>query len=402
MTNYWNPFTHRWQAQNPNVSGMSANRRRYRPIGPPRVGITIGPSTKQKLNTKRPLGSRTITQNKRRRITMSGASDMTVSRNKWRYRHKRMSRAAKLRNKLRHQMEPNFLRFQGLTQYDTNTGYYPLVYHYNSVTARAALPIHIYNLSALNNTSASVNSPNGGYELGWAGLNTTSALSRRALVSQNPNGSATSALFYSEHTISGTSNVSSCWHDWCSVKFNFYGPRKRTTKFTVMFVQFKNELADPYENADSPEAQQFIQCLERPLIYSNLQVDAQNRLRKYCKVLKRYTYTVSCGQTTDIDTTVGKVHEANIFFRANRHYDLRYKADTTSHLAHSLNDGIDYENEDPVYNMPKPSKRIYMIVMAFQPERSSGTADISDGTTVDPSFQASYDMLIRNKFTTAI
>lgn len=317
-------------------------------------------------------------------------------------RSKRKARTARPKRGMRRlattvnaMLDKHVYRFQNLTQYDTNVGGIPLCWHYNSTSLAIELPIHVYDITAHPNNSTQV----AGYALGWLGTGTASDLTRRILPGQTSSGAAdTAGLWYDETMTSALSVHPRAVHNWTSIGLNLYGARKRTTIFNIYFVRVRKQESNLFDApVTSQKAQQFLQCLERPLIYSNLQVDAGNKLSAFAKVIKKYTCTVSAASTTDIDTTTGKIHEQKIFLRhgTNLNYDDIDSA--TYHLGHSLADGLDYARDETVFNVPKENQRILMIVTAFCPERSTSTVDIAS-SALDASYQPSYDVIIRNSF----
>lgn len=293
-------------------------------------------------------------------------------------------------------MTNNVFRYQNLSNYDTNVGALTIRNSRNTTTGLVTSPIHIYDISAFNNTS----NHTCGYQLGWASTLAGADFSRTALIGQDQTGATFSAFWGNEDNVQNSPypNAKNALHNWSDIRFNFYGPRKRTTFFEVMFITLKDEFADLIHGAVSNiSAKLLLQYLERPLIYSNLQTDVQGEASKMFKVVKRFRYYISASQSTDVDTSVGKVKEAKIFMRHDRMrgYDWQHNGyATTDVLPHGDADGTQWVRDDDCHNMPGPDKRLYMIVRAFSPER----AVVADDATVDADRDPTYDCIIRNSF----
>ena len=108
-------------------------------------------------------------------------------------------------------------------------------------------------------------------------------------------------------------------HNWTSISMNLYGARKRATYFYIDFILIKSQYADlMYANGANISYKLLTQYLERPLIYSNLQTDVAGDAHKMFKLVRRYKYFIPPSQTTDVDSTTGKIKEVKIFMRHDR------------------------------------------------------------------------------------
>eukprot|EP00955_Chlamydomonas_euryale_P053167 355390-Chlamydomonas_euryale.AAC.5 len=140
-------------------------------------------------------------------------------------------------------MQPAIFRAQGLTQYDTNVGFYQLR---QSVTAAGVIysPVHVWDLTSIPNRG---NDEAAGFSYGWNSALSTSDMFKEALSTQDSTGTTTGgSKWYNENGISLTAlNVENAFHEWTSVNINFYGPRKRTTWFEVIFFTPRDDFADP-------------------------------------------------------------------------------------------------------------------------------------------------------------
>lgn len=290
-------------------------------------------------------------------------------------------------------------RFQNITNYDTNVGAMLLRNVRDSVTGKVYSPIHVYDISAFNNEDFTVC----GRQLGWASTAANAAVLNEPLLGQTAAGGAASVDYWlPEKNTASTPYPAApkALHNWTDIRLNFYGPRKRTTWFEVMFFTVKNEFADfMYAGNTNAGMQCLLQYLERPLIYNNLQTDVNGNANRMIKVLKRYRYYVSAAQTTDTDTSVGKVKEAKIFMKHDRlrNYDWQHTdlSSPATILPHGDTDGDQYFRDDDVHNHPEYGKTLFMLVRAFAPERGVVTG-YSESVSADRD--PTYDVIIRNSF----
>lgn len=396
------------------------NRRTVRALGTPvygagivRTARTLAAAAKKLAPYARAAGAKSTVQRKlgmfvgkpkvrvARRQTAStvgqeygGGNDWTQSRSKVGYKKKpTLQRLTRMMNA---SMTNKIYRFQNITNFDTNSGGVPIS-NWQFASGEVTSPVHYYDLTSFPNTQTNV-SPT--VRLQWASTLSTADLQRFAIPGQFQDGSSDVNGVWIPETqggalgtgISNTINARSFQHNWTDVRINFYGPRKRTTKFEVMFFRIKDENANPegsaVSNANLKELQLF---LERPCIYSNIQTYTSNVAKKI-QMIKKFTYFVSAGQTTDVDTTVGKIKEARIFLRHDKMYNLDWRHTGAQAIPHEQADGLDFVQDSIHHDRPWYSSRVYMCIRAFAPERTTGKV----GEVVDATKDPSYDIIIRN------
>lgn len=347
----------------------------------------FGPKPKKsRYNSTRSIGP---TQD-----AIGGGNDWTVSKRTVGY--KKPNTLARLSKMMEVGMQKSIYRFQGLTNFDTNTGFFPIS-NWQFTGGEVRMPIHIYDLTSFPNTSAAPVC----YGYQWVSTAANSDVNRFNFEGQTPTGTLT-PNWNTENGVPITAfpNSRVMRHDWTDVRINFYGPRKRTTKYEVFFVRVKDEFANPLvAGTSNPAIKELFAYLERPSTFSNLQT-YQTNVAKKLKIVKKFTYWVSAGQTTDVDTTVGKIKEARIFMRHDKVYNLdwRHEGTGTSTLSHVQADGAHYVQDVSHHNNPWHGSRLMMIIRAFAPERRTGinpTAPVADAN-IDPT----YDILIRNAIST--
>lgn len=357
-------------------------------------------STKRKA----PASSRTF---KRRRTSRQVSPGNELTRSKRSLRYSKPTLKKFLYPSSKYTVD----RFQGLTNFDTNGGWNRLSNMSEGTGVWA--PMHIYDLTSFNNGGSA---PQFAQMIGWADTGNTSINKYAPLYGTNANGNSLTAEWTPEKGFTpyvAGQVVKKVYLKWIDVRLNLYGARKRTTKFDVMFVQFTNPRATIFPGVDvgASEARDLAAYLERPLIYSNLQTGEYHGEK--IKVIRRYSYTVQPTTSIDLNTTTGKIHEAKIFVPMNKAMNLDWQ--NPNNYAHaSVSDGMDYtQHLGPANNQSGPvyRSRVYMIIMAFSPERKSAdavsfpqytpvVASIGGGvgTPLDTSTEPSYDILIRRKY----
>lgn len=328
---------------------------------------------------------------------IGGGNDWTVVKRSIGYRKKpTVARLAKMVNA---GMNKQIWRWQNITNFDTNVGGITIA-NYQFTNGIVESPVHVYDITSFNNVSNF--SPS--VKLGWASTAGTADVVRAQLPCQNADGTIdTSGVWKAENlgglatSASGFTNARTMRHDWTDIRLNFYGPRKRTTRYDVMFVRVRNEFANPLNaGINNAALKELLMYLERPCIFSNLNTHQPGNISKMMKVVKRYSYWVSAGQTTDVDTTIGKIKEARIFMRHDRNYNLDWRHESGGYLyPHEQADGADYVNDVTHHNHPWHGSRVFMIIRAFAPERRSGLT-YSPYPTADANVDPTYDILIRN------
>lgn len=311
-------------------------------------------------------------------------------------------------------------RFQGLTNFDTNSGYCRISQFNIGATAQRWIPVHAFDLTSFPNNGTL---PPVGYRFYWNDASTTSNITANNIIGQTSSGAgSTGAAGWQITQLNGASGPAGAepraFLKWVNLRFNFYGARNRTTTFKVHIVRFMTLNRNFLLNGTTAEAKDIMQYLERPLVFNNLQTDTTQTRRKM-KIIKSYTYKVDPQQSTDLNTTTGKIHEANIFLRMNKAINLDWVDDGT-HEAHAIpagenNDGIDFEQRaSGIYKTgPNYFSRVYAIVTAFSPEHRTIPAvagfeyctpseafayNGSAGTAVNAGIEPSYDFLIRRGY----
>jgi len=298
-------------------------------------------------------------------------------------------------------------RCQGLTQFDTNSGYNRI--SYAKVGELMMLPIHAFDLTSFNQSQDGVPiRPTIGKRFGWTNDTSLADVNRIDLYGTNNAGSQATTYWHPEDGVIEAFEQTKIMTEWFDIRLNLYGARKRTTTFTVSLVQCVDDFSNLMASAGSNgELKSLIQYMERPLLFSNLQTGLTD-ISKKLKVLKRWNYVVAPTTTIDLNTTTGKIQEVKIFMKHNQVFNLDWKKAATI-LPHQVGDGIDFNYDmDDAQLHPINKKRVYLVITAFCPELTTiANGDFETptaaaffgraGTPVDASIEPSYDFLIRRK-----
>jgi len=358
-----------------------------------------------------------------------GTNDISRSRRSiGRYPRLKPNRLLKL---IKVGMSDRIERFQGITNFDTNCGFFTIANREDSTTGVIGAPIHTYNLTVFKNCQDS-GTPILGHAYGWSSNLGDADVVRKTLAGQDYNGTGTVVSWQAEEFRGPTNvtsypnefpNVSKILHEWTEVKLNLYGARRRPTWFNIDFVQVKNEFAN-FSSADgsNPRFIELMNALTGNMTYSNLQTRDTKALNML-KFIRRMKYMIPAETSTDLNTACGKIKEVKIFLKHGRVLNMQPHENRGDALAigHKQEDGIDYEKYQAALNTPADGAQIFMIIRAWSPSRDVKTTTqwsaygtnytplLSDMFTAKP-FPAdatsapdcpSYDMILRQKYSVA-
>lgn len=342
-----------------------------------------------------------------------------IGQDMFRRRHRKKLGNNKLSKHLYNLQSARIERYQGLTNYDVNGGYFRLSNCKGpGDDARRFRPIHIYDLTSFKQyIGGALQSPEVGRHLAWTSEGAGANVTHDNLVGQAPanNGGDGSNTWQLESNNDVTNTYhTSVFMNWIEARFNLYGVRKRDTRFKIQLVTFPDDDCNLWHANPADRLKKSIfTYLEKPLVYNNLQT-ADPHLRKRMRVLASYVYDVPASTSIDLNTTTGKICEAKIFFRMNRAMALDWKDDEYDQ-SHGQGDGADWNPDTKDVKLwPKHNTRVFMIVSAFCPEQKtldgsgpwlftpdesySDNGNRAYGTPVDTAIEPSYDLMIRRKY----
>lgn len=302
-------------------------------------------------------------------------------------------------------LEPCWFRVQGLTQFDTSSGYFPIAQRILASTA-VSYPIHVWSLTSFPNINGagSLITPNIGYAMGFSGTANTSTVTSNVLSTQTTTGAtvANSGLIpenYPGLAASTYSPYRKLYHEWSHVKLNLYGTRSRATRYTCELVQTNDSSAVDFLSGKDPVKQaDYVDYLSRPFVFNNILMgDVQSR--KYHKVIRRYETTIDPIQTIEFggSNAPPRIQTVNWFIKHNkiRRYDW---TDDTGQSTHSITGttGANFEtNLQGVQTDVDPKQRLYLVIRALAPSVDATKTAVMDA--VNPDTEPSYDMCMRQK-----
>lgn len=340
---------------------------------------------------KRYAGSRTqtVTRRKRKVFQNNAIEHRAISLNV-RARNPSAMKLAQLA------FEPQWFRVQGMTQFDTSSGFYALASRYNTTTLIRYLPAHIWDLTcAINSNGASLVTPNVGYQL-WQ--NTSGSCGIEVLGSQNAvGGTTTTSPLLVENVSNNGLTVApfrKALHNWSHIKLNLYGVRNRATRWVVQLIMLKDWSSDFISAADSNlEKQKVYDYLTRPFMFNNLN-SGDPQTKNDIKILRTYEVIID-PITADEITQVPKIQTLNWFIQHNRirRYDWKRDAPPAAIPGAVFDQELDAGDDTRV----DPKHRVYLILRALSPSRRDD-ANITSQTAADAATEPSYDMVLRQKF----
>lgn len=348
--------------------------------------------------TRRPTSTRTY---RRRRVIRQNHA--IEQRSIGLYKSARRPTAMKLAMSM---MEPQWYRVQGLSQFDTTSGFIPIANRTNTAGERW-LPVHFWDVTSQPNLVNSVHTfPNSGFGLNLASAAADSAVTLQTLNTQDASGgtllgdSRWQIENISANDGTEISPKRKCFHDYTHVKLNLYGVRNRSTRYLVELVMVTNELADfEWAAGTNIEKKKLVDYLARPFIYNNLNAgDMQSKA--HIKILRTFDTTIAPITTDEVGgaNAVPHMQTVNWFIRHNRtrRYDWA-RGPTPSTFSDAA---FDQETAGPVLSTRvKPNQRVYLLIRAMSPSQRNIAGATWQSTAPDPATEPSYDFMIRNKFT---
>lgn len=363
---------------------------------------------------KKPAGKVATTKYKRTRKgakqakASSGTVVLTKRRKTFRENHSNENHTTSLQVRARMpsmmrliqmNMEPQWWRVQGLTEYDTASGFYPIA---NRIDAggQHILPMHVWDLTCTPNTQAGgFTYPNAGHVCYFGSTAANASAKTNPLNSQDATGATVGGSAWQDEnsSIGGAGSVvppgRKSLHHYSHVKMNLYGVRQRATRYVVQLVMVKQEYGDFLEAADTNvEKRKIWDYLMRPFIYNNLN-SGDPQVSSDIKILKTYETWINPISTDEYggQTATPHIQTLNWFIRHERVrvYDWK-RGDNPDN---GQNAGFDLEDGETTGRVD-PKRRVYLLIRALSPSRR--VADVT--TAVDPITEPSYDIVIRNKF----
>lgn len=303
-------------------------------------------------------------------------------------------------------LERRYLRVQGLSQFDTSTGFYALA-NRRANDGTLGFPVHVWDITSQPNVVGGViSNPVVGFLLGMVSSAAGADCITRTLPSNDATGAAVTVNAWTPENVRTSLEpdmpMRKSIHQWSHIKLNLYGVRARATRFVVDLIMVREEFADFIDGANSnSDKKKLFAYLAWPFVFNNLNQGDVAQSAKYIKRLKSYEVILDPIQTVDYNgtTSVPRMQTVNWFVNHNRvrHYD------------HSSGDGVpaawvtgpvtDTEQGNQINNRVDAKYRVYLMLRAMSPaQRVLGAGETLAATAPDAISEPSYDLLIRNKF----
>lgn len=370
------------------LAGAAAARRNARVGG----GVKKKTARATKLASryrKRTGGSRTIVRRRRRTVKMGGSIEQREISIRQR------GNFIPTRQLAMFSMEPQWFRVQGISQFDTSTGFYCISSRRDTTPVPNVqyLPVHVWDLTAL---------PQGGFcPVGYALSQATGPVNNVfELNSTNASGgTVTNSRLIAENT-QGSAATIQPWrkslHDYTHVKANLYGVRRRATKWMVTVMQLTDEFGDFISAATgNTEKAKVYDYLARPLMFNNLNYgDPQTRVD--FKIIKKFEVIIDPINTDQVDgaLAVPRMVTLNWFIKHNRMRLYDWRRNDTPLLG---TDAV-FDTENNIVDIrTDPKKRLYLVMQAMSPVNNSGAGVTPISTGANPDTEPSYDLVIRQK-----
>lgn len=310
-------------------------------------------------------------------------------------------------------VEPCYYRFQGVTEYSTDQGYWLMRRIITGTVPTAgsleSMPLFMFNLSAIvNNRNASGGyAATVGYQLhkSW-GTGSPIINPQYTFVAQN--GQDANAVATQVYTIENASadkkNILRDNLDWVDIRMDCIGPTSIPTEWCIQIVQFKDAVFEPEYTLQNPTAvndvsareteraqlyDELIQpCIMHPILLTNPKNRASVMSRM--KVIYKMKFTTQSKESVD-NYQSGQERMIKIFKWMNKpqNYDWR-EVGRAPQPAVTGQESAGYPQNYGLSNFMndvEPSKRVYLMIKAQNQYVGIDTKDKV----------ASFDMVIRKK-----
>lgn len=206
-------------------------------------------------------------------------------------------------------------------------------------------------------------------------------------------------------------------HKWSKIKLNLYGTYSVPITYSVYLMTLSEQL-DPLLHGDinsiplGTECSNFLRDVTRPLLYSNLGINAKVTWPKDCRIVKSEKITIQPLSYSDQEaeafvpgeySKAPHIHMLNWFIRHDRmrEYDWTKNA-SGGGLAPDLsfnNQGWDVVYSDENMCDCEWGKKLFLVITATSPKLdATPTPDPLYASTETCKLQGSYDVSIRNCF----
>lgn len=332
-------------------------------------------------------------------------------------RGRRLSKRRRIDKLVQSEKNTVVFRYNGVTSYSGQKGYYALFNFRNTVSGSRHIPMHLYDLTAiLNNTgTGQIGAPVGYHmrlgsanDLGWKHLRGSTDLGADFTNNQMQLERGTTAQ--GEVFNMGAKG----FLQWIDIRLVLYCMLTTPTRFTVRLVQFTDQDYVPTQGGVATtdgttettitnlDVYNFYANLTKPYI-SNPILDNYGSGKKYLKTLYKFDKIFQPRATIASDSTTPTSYELRIFKWINK--IISYNWDESTRLNNTTtqqaDDAFVREFSSNFLATPKHEKRIFLMIQA-QALETTGTVNPidADASAVSNGTSPTYDLMIRTKYDT--
>jgi len=216
------------------------------------------------------------------------------------------------------------------------------------------------------------------------------------------------------HTDGRTDPEGKVYHSWTDIRLNLYGTMSVPITYSIYVIQVPEAL-DVMSFGGSTisvgsECANFLKDLVRPLCGNPLNMNGRIDWPKDVRILKKIVRTIqplsySDQAATKTDANTAHVEQVKCFLRHDRFRDYRWSENVGQQIVDTtLNtQGWDTSLETSVMCDVEWGKRVYLMITATSPFAEGYDAAYQNFVDAQPSWlkrQGSYDIIVRNKFST--
>lgn len=322
-------------------------------------------------------------------------------------------------------LNPYRVRWQATSNSLVGPGRIPIGFGYHT-DGPTVLPIHMISLT--NNTKGNQNSFKGGYNHGLfritrnEGDGTTGWNYFASQQAAGVNNWTTTGTWQVEQSdLPGQSNRWSFYHKWTEVRANLYGSKYLPLEYTISVVQmpqsydpqkFSHSTTGSLPAGEFDEVSRWFNDLGRSLVANPINIaGTKQEWKNNVRILKQYKVNIgplsyeNAAAENAAPVHVGNVKQFKCFIRHDRWRDYSW-ADQSANITADkyLGDlGWDAQDDDTVLIDVEWGKKVYlMITCTSGPLTNSEAYNVNERTpfqyNVIPSYEGTYDLMVRNEF----
>lgn len=336
-----------------------------------------------------------------------------------RYKRKNVRRAFTILKSLTDRI---IFRLEGCNPYCTNLGGRLALWNYRTPAyvggvpqpGTTTLPMHIYDLSIVNNTTTTSGLPIAWVPQAVSGtpenvvltpLQNSAYTGGNSTWSDFDGGFQAQPVMWIEKGTNGitTLDVQHSVLKWADIKLMLYGTKNMPTMYDIMLCYIPDYLYNPYFHIDytssqNPEWRNFIQELTVKFAFNPLHnMDAS--MNKFVKKIWHKQFVIQTPVTNEGDASVPHFKEVHLFKKFDQIQNYNWK-DTTAQDAVNIPVGAHQQNFQDAYNeqvttqarnYPDYKNHCFLIIRAIAGSKNGAALPTVSDTTDTPT----YDIILR-------